>query len=95
MSEPLPHEAGCDSLLSSRYACDCRAGRQPDPTPNDLPAVWELVVKDMQERDAVGARRYGTRLQPHNGRDALRDAYEEALDLAVYIRQAIYERDGR
>jgi len=33
-------------------------------------------------------------LVPHNGRDALRDAYEEALDLCQYLRQALYERDG-
>lgn len=32
-------------------------------------------------------------LQPHNGRDALRDAYEESLDLVCYLRQAIEERD--
>lgn len=68
---------------------------QPDPKKNDLPAVWDLVVKDMRERDAVGKERYGVRLQPHNGRDALKDAYAEALDLVVYLRQALYERDGR
>jgi hypothetical protein len=68
---------------------------QPDPTPNALPAVWDLVQQDMRQRDQVGRARYGTPLQPHNGRDALRDAYEEALDQAVYLRQALYERDGR
>jgi hypothetical protein len=26
---------------------------------------------------------------------ALRDAFEESLDLAVYLRQALYERDGK
>ena len=36
-----------------------------------------------------------TSLQAFNGRDALRDAYEEALDLCQYLRQALYERDGR
>lgn len=68
---------------------------QPDPTPNAGPAVWDMVIADMHARDEVGRQRYGTRLQPGNGRDALRDAYEEALDLAAYLRQAIYERDGR
>lgn len=68
---------------------------QPAPRPNGLPAVWDLVVADMQARDALGRERYGTRLQPHNGRDALVDAYQEALDAAVYLRTAIYERDGR
>jgi len=30
---------------------------------------------------------------PFNGRDALKDAYEEALDLAMYLKQAMIERD--
>lgn len=67
---------------------------QPMPEQNGMPAVWDLVMNDIEERDAVGVQRYGTRLQPWNGRDALKDAYSEALDLAVYLRQAIYERDG-
>ena len=74
------------------------AGRhieQPEPVPNDRPAVWPLVIMDMANRDQVGRARYGVPLQPHNGRDALRDAYEEALDLCAYLRQAIMERDGR
>jgi hypothetical protein len=53
------------------------------------------VAADFRRRDRKGKRTYGTRLQPFNGRDALRDSYEEALDLAVYLRQAIYERDRR
>lgn len=68
---------------------------QPNPTKNDLPAVWDLVLKDIADRDQVGLQRYGTRLQPLNGRDALVDAYQEALDLVVYLRQAIYERDSK
>ena len=74
------------------------AGRrveQPAPVANDRLAVWPLVIMDMVARDQVGRARYGVPLQPHNGRDALRDAYEEALDLCAYLRQAIMERDGR
>jgi hypothetical protein len=67
---------------------------KPEPTPkkNDNPAIWDLVIEDMRERDREGQRKYGTRLQTHNGRDALIDAYQEALDLVVYLRQAIEER---
>lgn len=54
-----------------------------------------MVRTDLDAREQVGIDRYGTSLQAHNGRDALRDAYEEALDLACYLRQAIAERDGR
>lgn len=68
---------------------------QPIPTTNDRPAVWDLVMADMRSRDEVGQQRYGTRLQPHNGRDVLIDLYQELLDAAVYTRQAIYERDGK
>lgn len=67
---------------------------QPIPTTNELPAVWDLVVADMRERDKAGREHYGTPLQPHNCRDALKDAYAEALDLCAYLRQVIFERDG-
>ena len=68
--------------------------RQPTPNKNNLPAVWDLVFIDMENRDKNGEKKYNTRLQPFNGRDVLIDAYHEALDLCVYLRQAIYERDG-
>lgn len=68
---------------------------QPDPTPNKLPAIWDLVVEDIKQRDEIGIERYGTRLQPFNNRNPLIDAYQEALDLVVYLRQAIYEMENR
>ena len=68
---------------------------QPDPQPSNGPAIWDLVVADMHERDNSGYEKYGRRLRAHNGRDVLVDAYQEALDLAVYLRQAIFERDGK
>lgn len=71
-----------------------RPGDQPLPIPNDQPDVQSMVIADITARREVGIERYGTALQARNGRDALRDAYEEALDLACYLRQAIAERDG-
>ncbi len=68
---------------------------QPAPIGNDKPAVWGLVMADMQARDQEGRRKYGVPLQPFNGRDVLIDTYQELLDACVYIRQAIYERDGK
>src|SRR3990167_6008263 len=62
---------------------------QAAPTHNENPAVWPLVIRDMVDRDEGGRAKYGTPLQPFNRRDALVDAYQEALDLAVYLRQAI------
>lgn len=66
---------------------------QQAPVPSQHPAAWSLVIADMANRDAFGASKYGVRLQPGNGRDNLVDAYQEVLDLAVYLRAAIYERD--
>ena len=65
---------------------------QPVPTPNERPSIQSLVRQDLEEREQVGIQRYGTALQAHNGRDALVDAYQEALDLACYVRQAIEEK---
>ena len=52
-----------------------------------------LVADDLMERAAVGIKRYGTLLQPGNGRDALWDAYQEALDALAYVAQAYLEAD--
>lgn len=71
-----------------------RWGEKP-PKKNSLPIVHKLVIDDVESRLAFGTKKYGTGLQPHNGRDALKDAYEEALDLCNYLRQALYERDGK
>jgi hypothetical protein len=74
-----------------------RAGReddsQPLPTASDAPVAHEMVIEDLRERLRIGIKRYGQPLQAHNGRDSLQDAYEECLDLCVYLKNAIYERD--
>jgi len=67
---------------------------QPDPVPNDMPHVADLVVADIRVRKAQGLAEYGTPLQPRNGRLALRDLYEEILDAAHYLRQEIWEREN-
>lgn len=53
--------------------------------------MWDLVIDEMKARDTVGRDRYGTPVQALNGRRSLRDAGEEVLDAAVYIRQTIEE----
>lgn len=57
--------------------------------------VLPHVMADMAARIAKGADEYGEPLTTFNGRDALVDSYEEAMDLAVYLKQAIMERDAR
>lgn len=65
---------------------------QVDPVQNSEKAVWDLVIGDMAARDQEGLRKYKTRLQPFNGRDALIDLYQELLDAVVYTRQVIEEK---
>lgn len=68
---------------------------EPAPVPNDRPSIHDLVTRDMESRKAFGLAKYGTILQAGNGRKALKDAYEEVLDLAVYLRQALEEQRER
>ena len=67
------------------------ATREPAPTPGKVD-IGILVLTDINARIDMGYREYGTLLQSHNGRDALMDAYQEAIDLVMYLRQAIEER---
>lgn len=69
------------------------AEHQQDPVVNDKPCIQDLVIADIEARKQIGIERYGTVLQPYNGRDTLMDLYQELLDACNYIRQAIYERD--
>lgn len=53
----------------------------------------KMFIKACDERNAFGKEKYGTPLQPFNGRDSLQDAIEEALDLVVYLKTAILEEE--
>lgn len=59
----------------------------------ERPDIATLVQHDIEERVKKGEIEYGERLKPFNGRNALQDAYEEVLDLAVYLKQAIIENE--
>lgn len=64
--------------------------QQPKPTGKGA-IVWSEVMSDLAERVKVGKMKYGTELRAANGRDPLIDAYQEALDLTQYLKQAIME----
>jgi len=64
--------------------------RQRAPSPGQTD-VSPLLIKDIEARNAHGLKKYGTRLQTHNGRDALVDLYEELVDATQYARQVIEE----
>lgn len=83
----------CSGLIVSGTRTGRVGDSQPMPTVNSSPDIQSMVIHDIEKRRELGISRYGTALQPNNGRDALQDAYEESIDLAMYLKQAIVERD--
>lgn len=54
--------------------------------------IHDAVIADIRSRQCAGEREYGRRHRLFNGHDGLQEAYEEALDLAFWLRQEIEER---
>lgn len=93
------HTTTCDAVesydehLENKKRMSKVAEHQKLPEKNDKPCIQDLVIADIEARKQVGIKRYGTVLQPFNGRSALLDAYQEALDLCQYLRQLLYEEE--
>lgn len=68
------------------------ATQEPMSTGNGQIVITE-VMRDLLARDEVGREKYKTSLKTDNGRDALMDAYQEACDLVMYLKQALMERE--
>ncbi len=66
--------------------------KQPKPRKNNQKFVVDEVIKDLKKRKKEGKRKYGTYLQPFNGRDALQDLLEELYDASVYLKQFMMEQ---
>ena len=67
--------------------------KQATPNGSGNP-ILGMVLADLTNRALEGKEKYGEPLKAHNGRNALWDAYQEALDLAMYLRQAIEEQEN-
>lgn len=68
---------------------------QPKPERSAVSqSVTDAVMTDMVLRRETGIRKYGVELLSFNGRDALLEAYQESLDLTMYLKQALMERDA-
>jgi hypothetical protein len=67
---------------------------EPAPTTNDEEYIQDLVIRDIESRKQHGIDKYGTALQPFNGRSADQDLYEELLDAVMYQKQKILEGSG-
>jgi hypothetical protein len=59
-----------------------------------IPDDQALLIVDIEARRQVGIERYGQGHRPFNGRNTLQDAYEEALDQAVYLRSLVRAREA-
>ncbi len=70
-----------------------RPSDQPIPIPNDHTDIQTRLIALIKERRQIGIDSYGTALQPFNGRDCLRDSFEEDLDLTIYLPQVMIDRD--
>lgn len=64
---------------------------QPLPRPGGLP-VQAILIRAIQERMQFGIRKYGRPLETNNGRDPLRDMWEEMLDMVSYFTQYVLEQ---
>lgn len=55
--------------------------------------VWEMVLQDMEVRRIIGLYRYKKPVVADDPKeDWLQHAYEEALDMTVYLRAEIERR---
>jgi hypothetical protein len=66
---------------------------QPAPK-GDGPIVVDALIADLEKRKRFGIAKYGTPLRTKNGRKMLVDALQEAIDLVVYLKGEIMEREG-
>lgn len=69
--------------------------KQTTPPHDGTTRVLDCVIDDLKSRAEMGKEKYGHYLETNNGRNALQDAYEEALDLCMYMKQKLLEEQGK
>lgn len=72
--------------------CTCK---QTTPPYTGKTRVLDCVFEDLRARAEMGRNKYGHYLETNNGRNALQDAYEEALDMCMYLKQWLLEEEGK
>ena len=55
------------------------------------PKIKKDIIEVMKSRDEFGFNKYGVHIKIKNGRNYMKDALQEALDLSVYIRGIMEE----
>ena len=83
MSEHFDPEAGQPLPVTTKKSVDVAV-----EVAEDLKKVgFQDIAEDVEARIRIGERKYGKRLQSFNGRDTLRDLYDEVLDALNYSKQ--------
>lgn len=62
-----------------------------------IPDTENEVIKNIKDRQQLGLKKYGRTVANNNlsERQWLQHAYEEALDLSIYLKRLIQEMDTR
>lgn len=55
--------------------------------------IFPELIKDLEKRNKKGWLTYGKAMTTEDGRNGLQDAYEEAIDLAVYLKKQLLEQE--
>ena len=79
------HEHDADELIC----------KQTTPPHIGTTRVLDYVLADLKSRAEMGKQKYGHYLETNNGRNALQDAYEESLDMCMYLKQKLLEDEGK
>jgi len=91
MSEQFDPEAGQPLPITTKKSIDVAVEVAEELKKASLPDIAE----DVEARIRIGEKKYGKRLQSFNGRDALKDLYDEVLDALNYSKQLeIENRDN-
>jgi hypothetical protein len=89
MSEHFDPEAGQPLPITTKKSVDVAV-----EVADELKKVGlDSVAEDVEARIRIGERKYGKRLQSFNGREAVKDLYDEVLDAMNYSKQL--EIEGR
>lgn len=87
----ISYNLNCEVFAPFVSVEDAATAKQPAPKGSGNP-ILGMVLADLTNRALEGKEKYGEPLLANNGRNPLWDAYQEALDLAMYLRQAIEEQ---
>jgi hypothetical protein len=83
MSEHFDPEAGQPLPITTKKSVDVAVEVADDLKKLGL----ETIAEDVEARIRIGERKYGKRLQSFNGRDAVKDLFDEVLDALNYSKQ--------